>query len=248
MGMYDLPASIDFVLKPTGRKKLMYVGFSQGTTSYFVMTSSRPKYNDKIEAMFALGSVAYCENMSSPIVQFLAKLRYFVKLILYLLMGFTGEFKPTNRFFEKFSSLLCNDESILHPVCVNALFLIVGIDWNGFDRDLLPQILHHVPAGASIRQFMHFARLIRKGGFQSPDRIEYNLYKIRSKIFLYHSKNDWISSVSDVKELSDNLPNLQKRFLLPNKLFNHIDFLWSKNVKKELYYQVINDMSRFVSA
>ncbi|KAL7294167.1 hypothetical protein TKK_0012190 [Trichogramma kaykai] len=248
MGLYDLPASIDYVLKQTNRKKLMYVGFSQGTTSYFVMTSSRPEYNDKVEAMFALAPVAHCKGMFSPVMRFFAKMRKVLKPLLYLMMGLRGEFKPTNYFFKWFGSLLCQSGSILQPVCVNSFLLIVGIDWTEFDTLLVRHILYQVPAGASIQQFMHYAHLISKGGFQSMKGIEYNLKKVTSKVFLYHSKNDWLSSVSDVKRLSNVLPNLQKKFLVSYEYFNHIDFLWSKHVKELVYDKIIKDMSQLISA
>lgn len=32
MAKYDLPASIDFIVKPTGQEEIFYVGHSQGTT------------------------------------------------------------------------------------------------------------------------------------------------------------------------------------------------------------------------
>ncbi|KAL7286736.1 hypothetical protein TKK_0019038 [Trichogramma kaykai] len=248
MGMYDLPASIDYVLSQTKRKKLIYVGFSQGTTSYFVMTSSRPEYNDKIEAMFALAPVAYCSHMYSPILKYLADYEFFLKPLFYLFLGFKGEFQPSNDFFRLFGSLLCHGASIFQPVCLNTFFLIVGYDWTEFDATLMPHILNHIPAGASIHQLTHFAQLISKGDFRQIDSgPKYDLQKISSKIFLYHSKNDWISSVSDVEKLSANLPNLQQRFLVSYDHFNHIDFLWSKHVKELLYDKVMKDMSQFVS-
>ncbi|KOB52045.1 Lipase, partial [Operophtera brumata] len=59
IGYYDLPAMIDYVTKETGVEKLQYVGFSQGTTVFWVMASTRPEYNDKIIAMQALAPIAY---------------------------------------------------------------------------------------------------------------------------------------------------------------------------------------------
>ena len=35
MGMYDAPAQIDEVLKITGKQKISYVGYSQGTSQMF---------------------------------------------------------------------------------------------------------------------------------------------------------------------------------------------------------------------
>ena len=40
MAMYDLPASIDFVLNTTGYKSLPYIGHSQGTLTAFVHLSN----------------------------------------------------------------------------------------------------------------------------------------------------------------------------------------------------------------
>lgn len=59
MGMYDLPAMIDYILYETGQKQLFYIGFSQGTTQFWVLMSLRPEYNKKIKLMSALAPVAY---------------------------------------------------------------------------------------------------------------------------------------------------------------------------------------------
>lgn len=61
IGLYDLPASVDHVLKVTNHSKLHYVGFSQGTTSFLVLTSMRPEYNDKIIGANFLAPVAFLE-------------------------------------------------------------------------------------------------------------------------------------------------------------------------------------------
>ncbi|TDG48662.1 hypothetical protein AWZ03_004991 [Drosophila navojoa] len=68
IGYYDLPALIDAVLAKTGYQKLSYFGHSQGTTSFFVMASTRPEYNAKIHVMSALAPVAYMGNVESPLV------------------------------------------------------------------------------------------------------------------------------------------------------------------------------------
>lgn len=78
IGYYDLPASIDYVLTQTGQSKLQYVAHSQGCTTFFVMLSERPEYNDKIEMMHALGPAVFLSHNRSPpiraIVPFLSML------------------------------------------------------------------------------------------------------------------------------------------------------------------------------
>lgn len=63
---------IDYVLIETSVSKLQYAAFSQGTTAFFVMMSTRPEYNDKVSAMQALAPVAYVGNIKSPLVMALA--------------------------------------------------------------------------------------------------------------------------------------------------------------------------------
>lgn len=64
-GIYDLPASIDKVLQVTGLNKLLYIGYSMGTTSAFVMLSERPEYNNKLISLVALAPAVYMTNIKS---------------------------------------------------------------------------------------------------------------------------------------------------------------------------------------
>lgn len=54
IGVIDVPDMIDYVLLTTNQTSLFYVGHSQGTTSFFVMCSERPEYNEKIKMMHAV--------------------------------------------------------------------------------------------------------------------------------------------------------------------------------------------------
>lgn len=48
IGVYDIPATIDYILKYTNQTRLTYVGHSQGVTAFYVTLSQLPEYNDKI--------------------------------------------------------------------------------------------------------------------------------------------------------------------------------------------------------
>lgn len=67
MGIYDLPANIDYMLAQTGAEKIFYIGHSMGTTMFFVCMTELPEYNDKITLMSAFAPVAYTEHMISPL-------------------------------------------------------------------------------------------------------------------------------------------------------------------------------------
>lgn len=66
LGMSDLPTMIDHILATNKEfDKIHYIGHSQGTTSFFVMASERPEYNDKIQLMQAFAPVAYMTHVEN---------------------------------------------------------------------------------------------------------------------------------------------------------------------------------------
>lgn len=67
IGTIDLPTLIDYILGETGQKKISYIGFSQGTTSFFVLASEKPDYMKKISHMQALSPVAFIGHTKSPL-------------------------------------------------------------------------------------------------------------------------------------------------------------------------------------
>lgn len=75
MGLYDLPANIDFVLAQTGQESLTYVGHSQGTTQMLLGASLEPAYfQGRVNLFVALAPVAQLHNVEVPVFKELAKL------------------------------------------------------------------------------------------------------------------------------------------------------------------------------
>lgn len=67
MGAIDLPVIVDKIIETTKQKKVMYVGYSMGTTSYFVGLSSVPRLNDKIEVGILLAPIAYMGRANNAV-------------------------------------------------------------------------------------------------------------------------------------------------------------------------------------
>lgn len=59
---YDLPATIDYVLRKTNNTALHYVGHSQGTTVVMAMLSMLPQYNKKLKTVHLMASAIYLSN------------------------------------------------------------------------------------------------------------------------------------------------------------------------------------------
>lgn len=65
IGMYDLPAMVDYVLRVTGDPDLHFVGHSMGATTAVVMLSERPEYNSKLKIALLLAPVVKLEHNTS---------------------------------------------------------------------------------------------------------------------------------------------------------------------------------------
>ena len=65
IGMYDLPAMIDYVLEVTGHQNLYFVGHSMGATIAVVMLSERSQYNEKFKITTLLAPVIRLKHNTS---------------------------------------------------------------------------------------------------------------------------------------------------------------------------------------
>lgn len=82
IGIYDLPASIDYILEKTNQTQLHYVGYSQGTTLFFILTSVRPEYNEKITSMIAMAPPVYMKHSQSTFLNILSRYYTLIKKVL----------------------------------------------------------------------------------------------------------------------------------------------------------------------
>lgn len=67
MARYDLPATVDTVLRVSGAQQLVYIGFSQGTQIAFAQLSHDTVLSQKIKLFVALAPVAYLGHLESPL-------------------------------------------------------------------------------------------------------------------------------------------------------------------------------------
>lgn len=52
MGLYDVPATIDYILEATDKDGLYIIGHSRGCSQTFAMLSEMPDYNEKVRPFF----------------------------------------------------------------------------------------------------------------------------------------------------------------------------------------------------
>lgn len=257
IGYYDLPALIDYALNEAKQTTLNYIGHSQGTTSFFVMASSRPEYNQKISLMIALSPVAYMSNVRSPIVRLLAPgtslIHGFVKSVgIY-------EFLPDDTIMRLMKALICGNGPLSEIICSNVIFLMAGFDYPQMNFTNLPVLLGHMPSGASVKQFAHYGQEVISGDFKqfnygSTGNLErygleippsYTLENVTARVSLFYSDSDWLAHPDDVDILYNRLQNAVDIYKIPYDQFNHLDFILAKDFKNIIYKRIRKLMKHF---
>lgn len=257
IGVIDIPTKIDYILQETGVESIYYSGHSQGTTSFFVLTSERPEYNDKVKVYVGLAPIAFMNHMTSPLMHLLA----FWDGPLEALLPMIGinEFLPKMEFLKKLASPLCGDGSLTQILCENALFAICGFSSREMNGTLFPVLMAHTPAGSATKQFLHYAQEINSGQFRQYDygmlgNIKkynsllpppYKLDQVKAPVYLIYSHNDWLAAKVDVEKLCSRLGNCKGKFLIEDSGFNHLDYMYGIHAPEYVYNKVISLMSRY---
>ncbi|PSN34872.1 hypothetical protein C0J52_25734 [Blattella germanica] len=125
---------IDYILMETQEEKLHLIGYSMGTTMFYVMGSERPEYNNKIKAMYSMAPIAFISHTKSPLLRLAAEFETLSWVFLELMGGM--EFLPKSELISMLGTELCQEESISSELCLNIIFLTCGYDSVELDKDV----------------------------------------------------------------------------------------------------------------
>ncbi|XP_031783671.1 lipase 3 [Nasonia vitripennis] len=259
IGVYDIPAMIDYVLEKTNQPSLHYIGYSQGTTTFYVMCSERPEYNDKVKAMVTMAPIAFLSNQRSPLIKFIVR--------FYILMEWGSAYCNIHQWFPRnklqakaLGTLIRNTPGQLTKSFYSCWFyLVAGFGSNQLDKSMLPLIFGHFPGGSSAKQIIHYSQVILTDSFRkfdygtsknlklygSTQPPKYCLERVKVPVAVFYSENDFLTHPEDVKRLVENLPNVALKHKIEYSKFNHIDYLWGCDAKTLLYDHVIDFIKKY---
>ncbi|CAG5038184.1 unnamed protein product [Parnassius apollo] len=246
-GYYDLPAIIDTILNKTGADMLNAIGYSQGNTIFYVLCSTRPEYNSKINVMMALAPICYLQNVPPP----LSTLIHFSPLIykLFTVLDMNEMFND-NSLLNTFKKLVCTRPQIGYAICIEGLmFPITGYDSEELKPDFIPVLVGHFPTSVSLKDLYHFAqvgfrRIFGQFDYGNAGNIKkynstlppvYDLKLVTTKIVLYVGLNDRLSTTADVAILRSQLPNVLRYIVSPRREFNHVDDVSGEHMNYYLF-------------
>ncbi|KPJ14361.1 Lipase 1 [Papilio machaon] len=256
MGYYDLPATIDYVLERTNQKQLSAIGHSQGNTLFYVLGSTRPEYNDKVNLLIALAPICFLHNVKPP-VSTLLELLPTVGNILQML-GMDEVFSDES-VLNKVIKLICNKKEVGYELCARGvLFAIGGNDPSEFEPEFLPVVVSRYPTSTSRKNGVHVAQVALRKSFSQYDYgpirniavyntivpPSYDLGKVKMRVGLFVGRNDRLSSIRDTELLRDQLPNVEYH-LLEYKKLNHLDHVWGRNMYQYLFPYIFSVLKKY---
>lgn len=253
MAKYDIPASVDFILKKTGQEQLFYVGHSQGTTMAFIAFSTLPKLAKKIKMFFALAPVATVKFSTSP----LTKLGAFPDLLIKNLFG-KKQFLPQNFWLKWLATHVCTHR-ILDDLCGNLFFLLCGFNERNLNMSRVDVYSSHCPAGTSVQNMIHWSQAVKSGelkaydwGSKAANMAHYNqstppFYKVKEMTVptaIWTGGQDLLADPKDVAMLLTQVTNLVYHKHIPE--WEHLDFIWGLDAPHRMYNEMINMMRKYL--
>ncbi|NXY50023.1 LIPM Lipase, partial [Ceuthmochares aereus] len=248
MAMYDLPATINYILRETGQEQLYYVAHSQGTTTGFIAFSSIPELDHKIKMFFAFAPVATVQNVKSPLIRLLHLPEGLIKLIL----GRTIVFDK-GEVLQQVASRLCS-YSIFKSLCSLLLSLPGGFS-DSLNVSRIDAYLSRYPDSTSLKNILHWRQIYRTGEFKcydygSDNMLHYNqttppVYKLenmKAPFAVWYSGRDWLSSVEDVNYMLLRITNTVYKKYIPE--FTHFDYIWSSQAYEQVYKEILELMEK----
>ncbi|XP_070636544.1 lipase member J isoform X2 [Bos indicus] len=247
MAKYDLPASIDFIVKQTQQQQIFYVGHSQGTTIAFITFSTIPKIAERIKVFFALAPVFSIKYSKSPLI----KMAYNWKSLIKFFSG-SKEFLPNTSFKRFVGSKLC-PLKIFGKICRDVLFMISGYDLKNFNTSRVDVYMSQNPAGTSVQNMVHWSQLFNSSHLKafdwgSPDLnlVHFNqttspLYNVTSMnvpTATWSGDSDLLADPEDVKILLPEITNHIYHKTI--SYYNHVDFLFGLDVYHQVYSEIID--------
>ncbi|KAL3285319.1 hypothetical protein HHI36_019428 [Cryptolaemus montrouzieri] len=246
IGVFDLPAKIDYILETTKKKKLYYVGHSQGGTAFYIMNSERPEYQDKIALASLLAPAGYMSHFKHPLILPFIKVAKDIEELLDVMN--IHEFPPKEISLSNILRGFCVRELRL-DLCLSLYHVLLNGGNSGeFDKRMFMLIAKFVPSVAK-RQMLHYAQAVTKGfrrydfgskmnlrRYRSQDPPDYQIRNITAPIAIYYSSADILVNSRDAEITCGSLPNCVRKYKIPNPKWTHLDFIFGINAEK-MYHE-----------
>jgi len=239
----DLPAMIKYVRSRTGNKKITYIGYSQGTTMFFMNVMHNPTFaEESFDRFVALGTIPNIAYTKYGPFESLDQFGYIIKRL--------GIDDPLNLSDDQ-RSLLASFCDRAYYYCMTGFELATCIEPSGrYDFKKLYHYLYYYPGGFSKTILSHWSQIrqMKKLVYYNPNfdkektAKEYNTYFLKKwniKSLITRSDHDTLSSYKDVSNFYSAVENKSIIKILDLGNYCHTDCLFAESAINEVFIPVI---------
>jgi hypothetical protein len=268
MGLYDLPAMINYVQDTSGRSTISYVGHSQGVTSALVGFAANQTLAESVSYFGAMAPVSWLGNSKAELFVALADAHL---ELLYKALGVV-ELLPHSDLLTKFlAGYTC---TTIDEICGSAISLLFGTT-TSLNISHVPVLISQTPAGTSVKDVAHFAQGIRSDTFARydygcscvetlglslcssaicPNKAKYGsfsppAYALGDMVYprtgLYVGAGDTLTEPADLARLRSSLPSGTIVHDQTIDVYSHLDFIWAYNANEYVYQDLIAQIAEY---
>ncbi|XP_061491390.1 lipase member M-like isoform X2 [Rhineura floridana] len=228
MGIYDIPATINFILQKTQQDGLYYIGHSQGGAIGLVAFSSMPQLAEKVKLFMGLAPAYTIVDTKGPLKVILSLPEETIRHI----WG-KKEFCVLNNSMKKISANLCSFP-VQDKICLQIVSLIAGCNEKNLNVSRVDVYARIYPDYTSVKDIVHW----------SQDKPPF--YKIEAMVVrtaIWNGGNDIIVGPKNIEQLLSQVPNLVFYKYLSD--WNHADFMWGLDAPKRMYLDMLHLMQKY---
>ncbi|KAI8433094.1 hypothetical protein MSG28_013948 [Choristoneura fumiferana] len=255
MGLYDIPAMVDCVLKQTSAEKLIYIGYSQGGGTFFIMNSEKPEYAEKIALFIGLSPNTRNINMKS-LVGYLKGVKTFqAELDAFGVWEILRRGSPVTGVL----NVLCQNKLVAGILCETITSTIDTPHLESITPEIEQRIWKYIPAGTSVTNLVQFAQSLDSDKFVKYDHgpeknkelygcsepPEYNFTASNVPTVIFHGLSDQFVNTKDLEWFLAKLPNVLDYIQVEDPLWNHLDMSYSRFWNETIFSPMKKYMAKY---
>lgn len=257
IGFYDIPATIEHVLKKTGSTKVNYIGYSQGSGSFFIMCSERPGFCDKVNLLIGLAPASRQTHTKS--FAYRALCVSMERFSHYFSFSGIREVFSKGALSQEFMAYLCQLNTLSNNVCGKFIAFLDSYHPGSITNKTTQVLFGHFPAGTSLKNFARYGQSMNSIDFtkydygkegnlklyESEKPPSYNLSAVTVPALVLYGKNDNLVDIKDIKWLLRKLPNVLEAVQVRDPLWNHLDMAYSRHTNETVFPKINEYLLRY---
>ncbi|XP_070801223.1 lipase member M-like [Pituophis catenifer annectens] len=250
MAIYDIPATINFILHKTKQDSLYYIGHSQGASMGLITFSTFPQLAQKTKLLMCLAPPSTLKDLKG-MMKYIILLPNKVKTYLW---G-SKDFNILSNRAKNINANLCSYPG-LNKICIQMIFSVAGFNKNNINVSRADLFLGTYPDVTSVKNIFHWTQIFESNEFKHFDygnqnKAVYNMTKppfykledITVPTAVWSGGNDFIVSPQSINHLLPQLTNLVFHKYIPS--WQHADFIWGLDVPKYLHKDIFHLMQNY---